>query len=149
MTKRGPRPRPAIDRFNEKIRHADNGCIEWTASTNSTGYGTFFPGSGAVQVAHRWSYEYFKGPIPNGLHLDHLCRNRRCVNPDHLEPVTVWENHVRCSSIAVRNAEKTHCPAGHPYSGDNLYIHTKTSSRMCRKCTYLHKKARSARKERM
>ncbi len=70
--------------------------------------------------AHRWAYERFVGPIPNGLQLDHLCRTTLCVNPDHLEPVTNRENVLRGTSPSAGNARKTHCNRWHPLSGDNL-----------------------------
>jgi len=134
MASRGPKPRPAIDRFNEKIVGRDSGCIEWTGSLNGNGYGTFYAGPGKSVVAHRWSYEHHVGPITDGLQIDHLCSNRKCVNPNHLEPVSLWENHIRAGTISVLNAEKTTCPSGHPYSGENLYIHANTGDRRCRRC---------------
>lgn len=79
-------------------------------------------------LAHRWSYEFHVGPIPEGLDLDHLCRNRGCVNPDHLEPVTREEN-IRRAFATV-----THCPSGHPYSDENTYVRPGTVHRKCRAC---------------
>lgn len=131
--------RPALDRFAEKIALTDSGCIEWIGGTNGVGYGSFYAGrasgdeTGRV-YAHRWSYEYHVGPIPEGLHLDHLCRNRACVNPDHLEPVTNRENLLRGAGPSAEHARKTHCPQGHPYSGDNLYVHPTKGTRHCRAC---------------
>lgn len=127
--------RPALDRFADKIALTDSGCIEWIASRNNKGYGTFNAGGGKSTVAHRWSYEYHVGPIPKGLDLDHLCRNRACINPDHLEPVTTSANLLRAVGIGQANAAKTHCPEGHPYSGDNLYLSpSRPNNRMCRTC---------------
>ena len=124
-----------LDRFAAKIALADNGCHEWIASRNNNGYGTFAVGGGRSTVAHRWSYEYHVGPIPDGLDLDHLCRNRACVNPDHLEPVTTSTNLHRAVGMGQANARKTHCPMGHPYAGDNLYIPPcRPNNRMCRAC---------------
>ena len=134
----GQAMRPAIDRFAEKIALCDNGCIEWIGGLNGVGYGQFYVGKTVNPrtgkgYAHRWSYEYHVGPIPEGLHLDHLCRNRACVNPDHLEPVTLRENVLRGISQWAVNARKTHCPKGHALSGSNIRI-TPRGERKCRKC---------------
>jgi hypothetical protein len=74
------------------------------------------------------------GPIPEGMEIDHLCRNRGCVNPEHLEPVTRQENIRRSQSISVANAAKTHCPYGHLLSGANLYLRPNRGGRACREC---------------
>lgn len=114
------------------------GCWVWTAGVGSHGYGVF-----AGTVAHRFAYETFSGPIPEGMQIDHLCRNRRCVNPDHLEVVTNREN-VRRGLVPVRMkknnpgaqnsamAARTHCKNGHAYQGDNFYYRGNT--RVCRLC---------------
>lgn len=130
--------RPAIDRFAEKIALTDSGCIEWIGGLNGVGYGQFYVGMDANPrtgkgYAHRWSYEHHVGPIPDGLHIDHLCRNRACVNPDHLEPVTRAENVLRGMGQSALNARKTHCPKGHPLNGANVRIGTK-GERKCRAC---------------
>lgn len=137
--------RPPIDRFAEKIALTDSGCIEWIAGTNEHGYGIFFisksPRRRFVR-AHRWSYEYHVGAIPDGLVLDHLCRNPPCVNPAHLEPVTSGENVLRGESPSARHKALTHCPASHPYSGANLYIDP-AGSRHCRECKRARDRRRS------
>ena len=89
--------REPLDRFADKIALQDDGCIVWLAGSAGPGYGSFFAGGARRDghgrtYAHRWSYEYHVGPIPDGLHIDHTCRNRLCVNPAHLEPVTPGEN---------------------------------------------------------
>src|ERR1700752_466118 len=89
------KPRPAIERFTPKYRPLPNGCWLWTARIDSrTGDGKFFF-DGHVNGAHRFAYAHFREPIPEGMHIDHLCRNRWCVNPDHLEVVTLMGNLLR------------------------------------------------------
>lgn len=71
--------------------------------------------------------------IPNGLELDHLCRNRACVNPYHLDPVSHAEN-MRRGVAGLKQREKTHCPVGHEYTAENTYIHPQNGSRNCKAC---------------
>lgn len=107
-----------LERFRAKYTVCPTtGCWNWTASCTSNGYGQFHINSGAKRNvgAHRWAYETLVGCVPDGLQLDHLCRNRRCVNPAHLEPVTPQVNTLRGATLPARNARKTHCPQGHMY----------------------------------
>jgi|SRR5687767_5564199 len=112
-----------------KIRKDPSGCWIWTATLNPDGYGRIRVGKRTV-FAHRAMYELQVGPIPAGLQLDHLCRVRECVNPEHLEPVTNRENSRRASSLV------THCPSHHAYSPENTR-YTKTGARYCLTCKRL------------
>ena len=132
------------DRFMSfVIRSNDSDCWNWSGSIDGGGYGGFRRSkeSGGKWIrAHRVSYELFVGPIPSGRCLDHLCRVRSCVNPKHLEPVTIGEN-CRRGLTGINSSSKTHCPKGHPYSGDNLYINT-YGKRECRSCIRSRSRAR-------
>jgi hypothetical protein len=109
------------DRFWEKVDKTET-CWLWTAFTRR-GYGRFRVG-GAIVQAHRWSYELHAGPVAEGLELDHLCRNKACVNPDHLEPVTHEVNNERRVFTP-----RTHCPGGHEFTPENT-----SRRRECRTC---------------
>jgi hypothetical protein len=109
-------------------------CWQWTKGKTNKGYGSFHPSKGSLVLAHRFSYELLVGPIPEGLVIDHRCRNRLCVNPDHLEPVTSGENTRRGFGISTWNRIKTHCPQGHPYSAENTYLDPSRNGRRCRAC---------------
>lgn len=125
-----------------KITSSD-GCWEWTGYISIDGYGTF-KADGKIRKAHRVSYELFIGEIPEGLQIDHLCRNRRCVHPYHMEPVTYKENQLRgIGTIAVVNSAKTHCPAGHEYSVANTR-YFKSGSRACIECSRIASRAKRA-----
>ena len=121
------------ERFWGKVDEVDSGCWEWIGCDNSVGYGVFSYKRHLV-YAHRFSYELQKGLIPSGLTLDHLCRNTRCVNPAHLEAVTRKVNNLRGISPAAKNARKTHCVHGHPFSLENTYIRPDGGGRACLIC---------------
>lgn len=120
------------DRFWDKVNKIDDedSCWVWTATYGKkTGYGRFGVGGGETKDSHVVSYELSYGPVPNNHEIDHLCRNRICVRPSHLEAVTHEEN-LRRSPLF--NGNKTHCPAGHEYNDENTIIHH--GRRECRMC---------------
>jgi len=136
------------DRFWNKVQAEPNsGCWLWTGYL-TRGYGQFNI-DGQMHRAHRLAYERLVGPIPESLDIDHICRIRNCVNPEHLEPVTRAENIRRGTTgqaTGQRNQAKTHCTRGHPYSGDNLYTHP-AGGRKCRACQRANRAAHSTRKQ--
>lgn len=117
-----------IERFMAKVWEVE-GCWLWCASTSRGGYAQFNDGA-TMTRAHRWIYEQTVAPIPTGMDLDHLCRVRDCVNPDHLEPVTRSENLRR--GYAARPA-KTHCANGHEFDASNTFQRS-DGARGCRTC---------------
>lgn len=126
-------PERLTDRFMAKVEVTD-GCWLWKASVNNQGYGRFSVESRA-QYAHRVAFVLFRGPVPDGLVIDHLCRVRRCVNPAHLRAVTQRENILAEGSLSdsrVR-AMKTHCLRGHPFDAANTLVN-KHGHRACRMC---------------
>lgn len=123
------------DRFWAKVDKSNaSDCWIWTAF-KSKGYGQFGIG-GKLYKSHRVAYELVKGPIPQGMTLDHLCKNKACVNPAHLEPVSQKENVLRGTSLLALNKQKTHCPKGHILEGENLvqFRLKKFGQRVCKTC---------------
>jgi hypothetical protein len=135
-------------RFWDKAVVEPTGCWRWDASCNSKGYGLYSVGQGVLWLAHRAAFTALRGVIPEGLQIDHLCRNKRCVNPDHLEAVTAQVNVQRASAapesiarVAARVEARTHCAQGHPLSGDNVRLvkdRKGNVSRQCRICLRAH-----------
>lgn len=125
----------------------ESGCWEWVGAIQPTGYGRVKI-RGRAQRPHRHYYERLHGPIPEGLTLDHLCRNRNCVNPEHMEPVTNRVNVLRGIGWTAQNARKTHCPNGHPFAGKNLRIAV-SGFRICRECKRIGDRARRRRQSKL
>jgi hypothetical protein len=133
------KPMQFLDRLREFERELGReACWPWPGKLNHNGYALIctttaqLPGRKRCGSGHRKAYELLIGPIPEGLTLDHLCRVRHCVNPWHMEPVTNTENVLRGQSFTAKHAKKTHCPSGHPYSGENLRMYE--GRRYCRAC---------------
>ena len=126
-----PRGTSRIERLFDRVAITET-CWLWTGYRNRMGYGQF----GRNEPAHRVAYELLVGPIPDGLVLDHLCRNPPCVNPDHLEPVTNVENLQRGVGPSAQNARKARCKNGHEFTSENTYIRPDGGGRQCRRCAH-------------
>lgn len=124
-------------RFWSKVEVDESGCWRWTGA-RAHGYGRFWAGRRSAaghpsaEMAHRFAYELLVGQIPDGLEIDHLCRNRACVNPAHLEPVTRLINQRRGNAPMQAQRKQTHCKRGHAFDDENTYIWR--GMRRCRRC---------------
>lgn len=136
---------PSMTRFMSHVEKSESGCWLWTANKIHSGYGMFKVG-GKSRLAHKWIYEQLHGPVKAPLQLDHTCAVKHCVNPKHLEKVTAKENIRRfCERTGKKRKTyiphplplKTHCPKGHPYSGDNLRMLSPTH----KQCVTCHREA--------
>lgn len=135
--KPGPTALPIAQRFWSRV-HKTNGCWIWLGATNPKGYGQFFWKRGDAshsytRPAHIVAYELSLGPVPKGRELDHICQNRRCVNPAHLEPITHKENLMRGDTVCARKKMQTHCVNGHAFSPENTAFE-KNGTRRCIEC---------------
>ncbi len=120
-------------RFESKIEVLITNCWKWKGRIEKNGYGRFSYKHDQIISSHRMSYLLYRGPIDMGLTIDHLCKNKWCVNPSHLEVVTMKENLRRSFNITNINEHKTHCKSGHPFSLSNTYIRP-DGSRQCKIC---------------
>lgn len=143
---------PELRRFWSKVdlsgsvpatRPGLGSCWQWTAGCTAQGYGGFHPRKNVLILAHRYAYEHTHGPIPEGLVIDHLCRNRKCCNPSHLEAVTNEENLRRGAGYALRNGFRDACINGHPYTSENTYIDPTRGGVRCRACARIRDGERS------
>lgn len=158
MTVVRPKGLPLRDRFMQYVIKTPGGCWWWTGAADRRphigGYGRFSypdaesPTGFRQRSSHRMAYELFVGPIPDGMELDHLCRNRRCCNPAHLDPVTNLVNQIRSPySFIGRNVLVTRCPQGHEYTEANTTINNK-GARECKACKARRDRERHARRRR-
>lgn len=122
------------NRIEDHILRMPGPCWVWQGAKNPRGYGNITYEQKSYK-AHRFIYEWLVGPIPEGLTLDHLCRNTLCVNPDHLDPCTMAENIRRGSK-----AQQTHCKHGHEFTPENTIVRT-NGTRRCRECNLRHQRA--------
>lgn len=126
--------RSPLDRFRAFYVTDESGCWLWVGYVRPNGYGQFRPGGSLPPAyAHRWSYEQFVRPLMPKQVVDHLCRVRHCVNPEHLEAVDQRTNLLRGQTIPARLATRTHCDNGHEFTADNSYTNT-DGTRRCRTC---------------
>jgi hypothetical protein len=140
----GPKPKPNIVRFLRLVRISDDddGCWIWLGGKNANGYGSFKPYHRPTTLSHRFMFEHQHGqPIPEGLHLDHLCSNPSCVNPAHLEPVTPQENVAR-SVLRRRGGDPGSCVNGHELTLENTYEWR--GLKLCRSCRRAQRSRRRA-----
>lgn len=121
-------------RYWSKVdQRGPDGCWPWLAAKTSTGYGNYGKAKGVNVLAHRHAYELTRGPIPEGLVIDHLCRTRICCNPAHMEVVTNEENLRRGAGYGLANGMRDTCINGHPYTPENTY-QPPVGARRCREC---------------
>jgi hypothetical protein len=137
----------ACERWYPRIRLTEGGCWRWTGCRDVAGYSRVNVNR-SPRLLHRLMFESLCGPIREGLELDHVCRNRWCVNPEHLDPVTTQENLRRSfEATGHPNGRKTHCPKGHPYSEENTHLRPQ-GWRTCRECSRHRPKRKSRRRPR-
>ena len=140
-----PKRRTPEERFALNTRKTES-CWEWTGTILKTGYGKFVIKK-KQYLAHRIAYEMAYGEIPDGLVIDHLCRNRKCVNPEHLEAVTNEENLRRGAGYAIANGMRDSCIHGHKYTPENIYRSPGRGEIRCRTCARIADRKRNRTKK--
>ena len=136
-----------VDLFHRKYRVMSNGCWEWTAHVDATsGYGRFDTNR-TREWAHRASYQLNVGPIPRGMQIDHLCRNRRCVNPAHLEAVTQRTNILRSNAPNAIVVRTNRCVRDHELTPENTYLRPDGAGRQCRECIHIRSARQTAKRQ--
>jgi hypothetical protein len=139
-----PFTRPAIDRWRDGY-DVVNECWIWRGAKDRKGYARFRDSDGRTVSVHRFAYQNTVGEIPDGMVLDHLCRNPGCCNPAHLEPVTNAEN-IRRGRQGQPQLSRTHCPKGHPYDDANT-LRYRANERLCRECQRLNWRKQESRRQ--
>lgn len=129
-----------IARLLARLDRREDGCWVWTGALNKAGYGAIGSGTKVLRT-HRVAYEHFVGPIPDGLQLDHLCRNRACCNPAHLEPVTNLENWKRGEHHVAKFSRDLVCKHGHDLSVEGAMYTRRNGTKLCRTCVLANNKA--------
>lgn len=128
---------PTLRELMEKVMPIPEcGCWIWMGGLKTRRYGHIE--GFKSKNAHRVFYELIKGPIPEGLVIDHKCRITSCVNPDHLDAVTQRENTLRGFGLTSMNAKKTHCSKGHPLEPGNMRFYARSNARICLKCSVVN-----------
>jgi len=141
MAERIPVPPPAsldLIRFMSRVQPKPDGCWLWIGGKFANGYG-YFTLEGKGRRAHRVMYVWSRGELPEGLQIDHTCKVKLCVNPMHMEAVTLAENVRRSNGWGGIESRKTHCVNGHPLSGDNLGTRPYGKGKLGRRCLICHR----------
>lgn len=139
MTKPGRKPIASEIRFEKFIAYEPNtGCWLWLGARSGGNNGKNEYGIFDSEYAHRFSYKLYKGNIPEKFQIDHLCKNKLCVNPDHLEAVTHKVNTLRAGSVSAINSRKTHCHKGHIFDEKNTWLEYKNGKKIARHCRKCH-----------
>jgi hypothetical protein len=138
-------PKTIKDRLMSRVE-TEGECLIWQGAKRPSGYGVIgvkLAGKHTVQSTHRIAYEIFNGPIPDGLHIDHMCSRKACVNPQHLRAVPQATNNQAMWDRGERE-KVTHCKWGHEFTPENTTIHNRSGCRQCRMCRILRNRARRA-----